>query len=369
VSKPSPILSSLKISGRIAANPHLWIILTISIILVFIYQAWPWREWQFATGIWQWVPWLANLHSLAIIEWTGHIVGLLFFIPIIYASVVFSWPGTLAITLIAFARILPIIVGIWTETSIITNIVVLIIPFLFLSLATIELEKRRRDKEYAARREQERKIYLSKILEAQEKERQRIAQDLHDDTIQTLLFTAHSMETLASEMNDNRIASKTLLVKDSVLKMIEDLRGICLDLRPSILDELGLVPALRWLVDCMNTDSSIHTQIKITGEEKRLSLWTELALYRVVQEALNNIKKHSSAKNAYVRLDFDAEQLKLTITDDGKGFHVLKRLDDLPIHGKLGLIGIRQRIALLDGHFEVHSQPGNGTELKVAVQY
>jgi two-component system, NarL family, sensor histidine kinase DegS len=369
VSKSYSILSSFKNTGKIISNPHLWIILAISLLLVFIYEAWPWREWQFVSGIWVWVPWLANLHNLAIIEWTGHIVGLLFFIPIIYASIVFSWPGTLAVTLIAFARILPIIVGIWTETSIITNVVVLIIPFLFLSLATIELEKRRRDKDYAARREQERKIYLSKILEAQEKERQRIAQDLHDDTIQTLLFTAHSMETLASEMSDNRIATKTLTVKDSVLKMIEDLRGICLDLRPSILDELGLVPALRWLVDCMNTDSKIQTRIQVDGDEKRLSSWTEIALYRVVQEALNNIKRHSSAQNAFVHLEFGTEKLKLTVNDDGKGFHVLKRLDDLPVHGKLGLIGIRQRISLLDGQFELRSQPGEGTELKIAVQY
>ena len=369
MSKSNPILSSLKNNGKIFANAHFWIILVISISLFFIYGAWPWREWQFTTGVWQLVPWLASLHSLAVFEWTGHIVGILFFIPIIYASIVFSWPGTLAVTLIAYARILPIIIGIWTETSILTNIVVLIIPFLFLSLATFELEKRRRDKEYATRREKERKIYLSKILEAQEKERQRIAQDLHDDTIQTLLFTAHSMETLASEMSDSKIAARTLNVKYSVLKMIEDLRGICLDLRPSILDELGLVPALRWLVDCMNTDSNIKTRIQVDGDEKRLSSWTEIALYRVVQEALNNIKRHSAAQSAFVQLEFGKEQLKLTITDDGKGFQMLQRIEEIPLHGKLGLIGIRQRISLLDGHFEIRSQPGAGTELKITIQY
>ena len=357
----------VKTKGKIVNSPHIWAIIVITLFLIFIYQAWPWREWKFDYGVWQWFPWLSVLYNLAIVEFVNHIVGILFLIPIIYAAVVFWWRGALAIWLLSLGGVLPIIVDIWSINAIITNIALLLLPLLVISIVAFELERGRKERKIFAEREAERQVYMSKVLESQENERRRIAQELHDDTIQTLLVIANRAQTLIPSGDDDmrEVKSNVEWVRDATLQTAEDVRRISLDLRPSVLDDLGLVPALRWLVDRMNKESDINTRILVNGVERKLSPQVEITLFRVVQEALNNIKRHSKAKEAAITLEFATECLKIAIEDNGQGFRPPKKFDKLAAKGKLGLIGIQQRTNFLDGTLQIRSRPGKGTLLLI----
>jgi signal transduction histidine kinase len=352
----------LRIKGRIINNPHFWVIFFITLVLILLYQAWPWRE----SNIEPWFPWLSPLYKLAVMEFVNHVVGILFLIPIIYAAIFFSWQGALIACLLALGGILPIIADMWPNDYLITNIALLLLPFLLVSLATFELEWRRKERKIFAEREAERKVYISKILESQENERLRIAQELHDDTIQTLLVIANRTENLIPAGDGMKeVRGNAEWIRDTTLKTVEGLRRISLDLRPSILGNLGLVPALRWLVDHMNTESGINTRILVSGERRKLSPKAEVTIFRITQEALNNIKRHSRATEAVVNLEFTPECLNISIEDNGQGFRPPKNIDRLASKGKLGLIGIHQRIDFLGGTFKIHSKSGEGTSLLI----
>lgn len=349
---------------------HLWAISVITVILILTYTVWPWSEWQLTGGIWQLVPWLSLLRDLAIVEVNYRFIGLLFYLPIIYAALTFSWQGALATTTLSVGSVSHILVRFWSPGNLAANVVLLLLPLLLLGVVSVELHWRRRQREYLAQREEERKIFLAKVLEAQEIERQRISQDLHDEIIQTLLAIGRSIETLIpSECHNlDAVRRQAMSVRDLAFSTVDDLRSICADLRPSILDSLGLVPALRWLGDQHNAEGALNIQVSSTGVERRLSPQTELALFRIVQEALNNIVRHSAAKNGKVSLEFTDEHLNIAIQDDGKGFYPATRLAEYSNQGKLGLIGIKQRVDLINGEFQVCSAPGEGTKLLVKVK-
>ena len=357
----------VKTKEKIVNSPHFWAIIVITLALTFIYQAWPWREWKFEEGVWQWFPWLSSLYRLALVEVMNHIVGILFFAPIIYAAVFFSWRGALVTSLLSLGGVLPVIVDMWSIRIITTNLAFLLLPLFIASIATFELEWHRKERKIFAEREAERKVYSAKILESQENERRRVAQELHDDTIQTLLVIANRAQALISSGDDDMREAKSNIewVRDATLQTAEDVRRISLDLRPSILDDLGLVPALRWLVDRMNKESDINIRILVNGVERKLSPQVEITLFRVVQEVLNNVKRHSKAKEAAITLEFATECLKITIEDNGQGFRPPKNFDELAAKGKLGLIGIQQRINFLNGTLEIRSIPGKGTLLLI----
>jgi two-component system sensor histidine kinase DegS len=118
----------------------------------------------------------------------------------------------------------------------------------------------------------------------------------------------------------------------------------------------------------MNRESDISTQILVNGVERKLSSKTEGAIFRVVQEALNNIKRHSKAGEVFINLQFTVEYLKMTIEDNGQGFNRLKRIDKYAAKGKLGIIGMRQRINFIGGTLQIRSKLGKGTRLAVKVK-
>jgi two-component system sensor histidine kinase DegS len=359
-----------KTKGKIYKSPHFWVILVSTLFLLLIYQAWPWRTWQFEEGFWQWFSWLHPLYSLALVELMNHIVGVLFLVPIIYAAVVFSWQGALVIFLLALIGVLPITLDIWSVSSLITNLTLLLLPLFVASLVAFELARQRRERKNFAEREADRRLYISKILESQENERLRIAQEIHDDTIQTLLVIANAAQNLVPEGKGDmaEVKMKAEWIRDATLQAIEELRRTSLDLRPSVLDDLGLVPALRWLVTNMNEETGINTRIIIKGNRRKLLPQAEVSIFRVVQEALNNIKRHSNAKKAVVTLEFDEDSLKMVIKDDGDGFRTPRKFDRLAAKGKLGLIGMQQRIDFLGGTVKIRSRPGEGTTLLIKAE-
>jgi len=365
-------IASLKAKKNILYNPHFWIILVITLVMIFVYSVWPWRTYQFTEGIWQWFPWLSSLYGLAIFEAKNHVIGIPFLIPILYSSFFFSWRGAMVISLLSLAGVLPILVGMWADYStLLGNVALLLVPFFIVSIAAFEMEGRRKERNFFTEREEERKIYISKILEAQENERQRIAHDLHDDTIQTLLAIANSAETLvqSSYENADEVRQQAVWIRDMILNTTNDLRNTLFELRPSIIDNLGLVSALRWLVERMNSESNTHTVFTTNSTEQKLAPQIEVHMFRIAQEALNNIKRHSNATEAVIFLEFYDEHLKMTIQDNGRGFAPPKKISSLAANDKLGLIGIHERSDFIGGKFRINSSPGKGTTLLIEVKY
>lgn len=134
-------------------------------------------------------------------------------------------------------------------------------------------------------------------------------------------------------------------------------------MRPSILDNLGLVPALTWLVDQLNRESNIDARIVLIGESRKLLSTTEVTIFRIVQEALNNVLRHSNATEAVVTMEFGAETLKISVQDNGEGFSLPESISTFSPKERWGLIGMRERTRSLDGTFHIHSGLGQGTLL------
>lgn len=352
-------------------NPHFWIIAAITLFLLFFYPLWPWREWQVNSGLWRWTPWLSSFFVIAVFEGFYHIIGSLFLIPIIYAIIMFRWQGALAVFLFSLIGILPLLSYYrYAIESIMTNIGVLLLPVVVAMAIAVELELRRKNKNAYLEKEKERQAYLEKIIEAQEKERQRLAEELHDQSVQTLLAVASYAESI--ELADDElteIRKKAALIKERTRATVDELRRMSIDLRPGILDDMGLFPALKWLISCAGKENHIRKQISITGLKPKLNQAVEVNVFRIVQEALRNIERHAKATEAFIALDIDEKTLNVLVRDNGQGFTIPNKLDYLVTEGKLGIIGMQERVKSLGGTFEIHSRPDEGTSLLIEIPY
>jgi signal transduction histidine kinase len=337
-------------------NTHyFWVVILFVLLLAILYQDWPWSN-------------IRYLNNLAIIEMQNRVIGLLFLIPLVYTAFAFPWKQVLVVSVISLAGVFPIILDVWYMSSAVTNIGYLLIPAFLAAITSLKIESQRREKTLQSEREHERKIYIAKVLESQENERRRIAQELHDETIQTLLVLANQSNDLAINdfKNEEEMKAKASWIRDSTLSTIDDLRRICLDLRPIILDTLGLVSALNTLVDAINRESNgLQASINVIGQEVKMSPKIEITVFRIVQEALNNIKQHSGADTAVITLKLNPNELNLTIEDNGRGFVEPKRFDELGGSNRLGLLGMKQRIDLLGGKFNISSKAGEGTKISI----
>jgi signal transduction histidine kinase len=348
-------------------NVHFWIIISISAFLVLIYLAWPWREWNFSNGVFQWLIWLYPLYNLAVFEVQYHIIGSLFLVPIIYSSIIFKWQGSLASLLFVIA-LYPLLTRIWNNVdSRITNIILLLSPIAIVLAVKIELELRQKEKDIFIEREKEYQTYLTKILETQEKERRRIAEELHDESVQTLLAVASYAESLElTENNMAEVKTKAEWIKDKTRGTVEDLRRMSIELRPGILDDMGLVSALKWLTDRINKERRVHVHLSINGLKGELDPALQVNIFRVVQESLRNIEQHAKARDAWVDIDKNIQSINITVRDNGQGFQMPEKFGDLVTRGKLGLIGMQERARSFKGTFEIHSRPGEGTILSIS---
>lgn len=211
--------------------------------------------------------------------------------------------------------------------------------------------------------------YITQITRAQENERLRISRELHDDTVQVLASLSREVNSLLSKERKSPKSTKENLEKlhkmaDSAL---EGVRRFSQDLRPSILDDLGLVPALEWLITELEKQYGTATKVSITGKPRRLPPEKELSVFRIVQEALSNVRRHSEASAVEMTIDFGADALTLIISDNGQGFDMPQRTSDLALSGKLGIIGMRERARLVGGTLIVQSEPGAGTTVTLRI--
>jgi two-component system sensor histidine kinase DegS len=211
-------------------------------------------------------------------------------------------------------------------------------------------------------------FYLQQVTRAQEHERQRIAQELHDETAQALMLMAQRLDGLASNVKRLRhkdVAADLQEVRGTAIEALMELRRLAQDLRPRILDDMGLVPALEWLADDLTQQDGIEARVQVDGTLPRLSEEGQLLLFRIAQEALRNIGKHSGATEAALLLRAYDDRLEMKVGDNGHGFELPKAVGDLAATGKLGLLGMHERARLLGGALNIHSGPHEGTTVVV----
>jgi two-component system sensor histidine kinase UhpB len=207
----------------------------------------------------------------------------------------------------------------------------------------------------------------SQILHAQEQERKRIARELHDETSQVLTSLLISLalleESVTSDTGRQRIADTRALAHQT----LRAVRNISIDLRPSALDDLGLLPALRWYIKEYQQKCGIEVELTATGLHDRLPPETETAIYRIVQESLTNTAKHARARKAWVRVVSDGTEVRVNTSDNGLGFDVPAVLKTPWQDRGLGLAGMMERASLLSGTVRIVSQSGTGTTVEAVI--
>ena len=195
----------------------------------------------------------------------------------------------------------------------------------------------------------------------------RIASELHDSTAQSLITVLQQLENFLYDQPNLpvRKVREIQSIREHVKDTLQELRRLSRDLRPSILDDVGLVAALRWIVRELEIGYGIESSLQVCGAERRFSKEVELNLFRIVQEALRNIGKHSNASKAEVVIRFEDDKTTVSIRDNGVGFESPEEITALSRSGKLGLVGMQERVRLLGGVLEIKSEPGKGTSVIV----
>jgi len=199
--------------------------------------------------------------------------------------------------------------------------------------------------------------YIGSITRGVEDERLRIARELHDQPMQSLIALKHKVQT--------KPAIEFSLVSGSLQQVIDDLRSLVRGLRPQILEDLGLTAALENLIQHSGEHLPGYADLQIHGMEVRQQPEVELAFYRIAQEGLINIQKHARAGSAEIVLEYNPDSMIMIIRDHGQGFIVPDRIDLMAEKGHYGLIGIMERAALIGAEVRIQSEPGSGTELRI----
>ncbi len=206
------------------------------------------------------------------------------------------------------------------------------------------------------------------IIRAQEEERRRVARDIHDGPAQSFAnivmraeFCLKLMDVNPDQVRDE-LRDLALLVRGS----LEDVRKIIFDLRPMSLDDLGLLSALKRYIEQFQEDEPVHVDLNVIGREERVDSSLEIALFRIVQESLTNVRKHSEATEVVIKIEFLPDRLNLLIRDNGCGFE-LDAVRQAKMSNSFGLTGISERVQLVKGTSSIKTSPGKGTQILVSV--
>lgn len=219
---------------------------------------------------------------------------------------------------------------------------------------------------------EERGRILGRVLDIQEEERQRIARELHDEvgqTIAALVIKLRMLERTVRSNGDPELVNSLIKgLQTEALAALESVRRVSAGLRPSVLDELGLIAAVEQCLRDFRQRFGIEVELeaRLPPGHERLPGAAAMAIYRILQEALSNVARHAGASRVAVRVGLEDGMLVLTVADNGRGFDVAGVLSG-PVEGKLGLLGMQERAAVLGGRFSIHSVPGLGTTVRVAL--
>ena len=307
---------------------------------------------------------------------------ILFLAPIVWSGFILGWKGSLVTSFLVLACLLPRVIFIsdYPKDALFeTGAVFVIGNVTSISFYALRREREHRIQLEIAHKEQEEimeelqvmqqnlRHYLKQATRAQEEERKRISHELHDDTIQALVVLSRQLDALAS--GDNTLSEETRRTLEELWQqtdnILKGIRRLSQDLRPAALDRLGLLPALEWLAANVTEHSGIATKVNVVGKEVRLSEETAIALFRITQEALRNVWRHSEATNVEITVEFSESSIIISISDNGNGFELPADITDLANTGKLGLTGMQERAQLIGGKLNVESAPGEGTKITV----
>lgn len=216
-------------------------------------------------------------------------------------------------------------------------------------------------------REMERSRLLAHVIRAQEEERKRVARELHDEINQALLVLALDADRLMEMLPVAPAVMRAALrrLKARVGNVVDEVQRLILDLRPGPLDDLGLIPALKWYASSRLEAAGIALHFEVSGPEVCLSDEQEITLFRVVQEALNNILQHADAQNVHISIHFLSSKVVVRIEDDGVGFNVYESFGRMGERRGLGLLGMKERLSLVGGQLEMQSTPNKGTQIRI----
>lgn len=199
------------------------------------------------------------------------------------------------------------------------------------------------------------------LMQAQEAERQRLALELHDEAAQALTSLLVHLRLLERAQEPAQAQQQVEALRELTALALEEVRRVAVDLRPKILDDLGLAPALEWRIDEFNLADGVEATIAISGLTQRLPRDVELVFYRVGQEALSNVARHAQATHVELSLTREDELLTLEVSDDGVGFDA--NANRVSTNHGFGLLGMRERLSIIGGTLQIDSRLGGGTRL------
>lgn len=206
------------------------------------------------------------------------------------------------------------------------------------------------------------------IIKAQEEERKRLSREIHDGPAQSLANVVLRMEFCEKLMDvePDKVRDELRELKKIVKNNLQDVRKIIFDLRPMALDDLGVVPALKRYIEDFRDKNNINILTSFRGRETRFEPGLEIALFRLIQEALNNVVKHARASEVKVSIDVNDTLVKAVVEDNGVGFIMAKALNNYT-GTKFGLISMKERTDLLGGNMNIETKPGQGTKIMFAI--
>jgi len=339
-------------------NPHFWTIACVMIILALIYNA-------SHIGLIQWFPWLEDLTTAK--EVYAFVLSFLFLIPITHASAIFRLQGVLITWFLFLAAILPHALYEPNFESLLRISLLAVIALLLGLFVALDYNT---GSELAIQAGKARRTLLSRILRAREYERRRLARELHDNTIQSLLEIANRTHSL--EMGDHgkltpEVKQQAEQIVVMLLHTIDNVRKVSHELRPSIVESVGLLPTLRWLAQRISEDNGVKVDVCILGKELRLRPEVELIIFKIAQEALNNVILHARATLVTVTLHFATLKFKMTVKDNGQGFCFEKIPSGFGNRGNMGIGWMEEQAQLLDGDLSIFSEDGEGTEVTLGI--
>jgi two-component system sensor histidine kinase DegS len=303
-------------------------------------------------------------------EFRNHIVGWLILIPMVYTVLALGWKKSSVIALISLVAIAPYILHFTYQIyPAITSLATIIAPYVLVVGYDMKLTADRLGRVIAEERRWQKAEVLRQRLRAQEEERKRIAQELHDGIAQELLIVgvvARELLECEERLSERRSAELEGLEARS-LSMVAEIRRVCRDLRPSVIDQLGLLSAVKWLMASFREQSSADVRLIVHGAEYTVEPEQELGVFRIIQEALNNCRKHADASRVAVTVSYEESNLVIHVEDNGQGFAVPDNTIEYAVNGRLGLLGMRERAQAIGAELSVKSSCRIGTRIVVVL--
>ena len=295
---------------------------------------------------------------------------ILILLPVIYATVVFGVRGGVITSAVAFAVLFPraVMSSNHTDHALPEMAGIMVVGGLLILLIT----QQRREMETQKRMRDSLRYFVRQVLTSQEDERKRIAMELHDETAQALLLSCQRLDRLVADEGSRlpaEVSSELQDLRAATVTTLTDLRRLTQHLRPRVFDDHGLVAALEWLADCLLDQYGIEARVQAVGALPEHSPETQLLLFRIAQEALRNVGRHSGATQAVVSLHAQRGGITMTVADNGSGFRLTESLSELAKKGKLGLLGMDERARLLGGTLDIRTMPRRGTTITVELPY